>query len=126
MGDGVRRKKILVVDDSTTVLFMERALLSRSYDVITAQDGRAGVEKALAERPDLVLLDVVMPRMDGLEALRRLRAEPETKGVPVILVSTRGELQSIEAGWERGCNDYITKPFSGAELFAKVKSCLGE
>ncbi len=120
------RKKVLLVDDSRTVLLMERALLSRSYEVFSAEDGQDGVEKALAEKPDLILMDVVMPRMDGIEAVRRLRSEQETKHIPIIMVTTRGELKSVESGYESGCNDYVTKPFSGVELLAKVKSCLGD
>jgi len=120
------RKKVLLVDDSNTVLLMERTLLSRSYDVVCAKDGHEGVEKALAEKPDLILMDVVMPRMDGIEAVRRLRSDPETRHIPVIMVTTRGELGSVENCYESGCNDYVTKPFSAVELLAKVKSCLGD
>jgi DNA-binding response OmpR family regulator len=120
------RRKVLLVDDSSTVLLMERALLSRTYEVVSARDGREGVEKALAEKPDLILMDVMMPRMNGLDAVRYLRSEPETRNIPVIMVSTRGELRSVESGYESGCNDYVTKPFSGVELLAKVKSCLGD
>lgn len=120
------RKKILIVDDSSTVLLMERTLLSRSYEVISARDGQEGVEKAFAESPDLILMDVVMPRMSGIEAVRKLRSTPETSHIPIIMVSTRGELKSVESGYESGCNDYVTKPFSGVELLAKVKSCLGD
>jgi CheY-like chemotaxis protein len=119
------RKKVLLVDDSSTVLFIERALLSRSYEVITASDGREGVQRALADKPDLILMDVMMPQMSGFEAVRTLRAAPETRHIPIIMVSTRGELKSVESGYESGCNDYVTKPFSGVELLAKVKSCLG-
>lgn len=120
------RKKVLLVDDSSTVLLMERALLSRSYEVISAADGQEGVEKALAEKPDLILMDVVMPRMSGIEAIRRLRSDPGTRHIPIIMVTTRGELKSVENGYESGCNDYVTKPFSAVELLAKVKSCLGD
>ncbi len=119
------RRKVLVVDDSSTVLLMERALLSRDYEVIIAMDGREGVEKALAEMPDLILMDVVMPRMSGLEAVRLLRADPVTRHIPVIMVSTRGEWKSVEGGYESGCNDYVTKPFNGVELVAKVRNCIG-
>lgn len=120
------RKKILLVDDSSTVLLMERMILSKSeYDVLTAKDGLEGVEKAVAERPDLILMDVVMPRMDGFEACRKLRESDVTKGIPIILVTTRGELASVESGYSSGCNDYVTKPINGLELLAKVRSCLG-
>jgi DNA-binding response OmpR family regulator len=121
------RKKILLVDDSSTVLLMERMILSKNqYDVVTAKDGVEGIEKALSERPDLILMDVVMPRMDGFEACQKLRDAEETKSIPVIMVTTRGELASVESGYAAGCNEYVTKPINGLELLAKVRSCLGQ
>ncbi len=121
------RKKILLVDDSSTVLLMEKMILSKSpYDLVTASDGQEGLDKAVAERPDLILLDVVMPRMDGFEVCRRIRQRDEMRGVPVILVTTRGELKSVETGYQSGCTDYITKPINGLELLSKVKNYLGE
>ena len=121
------RKKILLVDDSSTVLLMERMILSKNdYDVVTARDGVEGVEKARSEHPDLILMDVVMPRMDGFEAVRQLRQEEETREIPVIMVTTRGELSSVENGYASGCNEYVTKPINGLELLAKVRSCLGQ
>ncbi|HEU4385040.1 MAG TPA: response regulator [Anaeromyxobacteraceae bacterium] len=121
------RKKILLVDDSSTVLLMEKMILSKSpYELVTASDGQAGFDKAIAEKPDLILLDVVMPRMDGFEVCRRLRERDETRGVPVIMVTTRGELGSVETGYQSGCTDYITKPINGLELLSKVKNYLGE
>jgi DNA-binding response OmpR family regulator len=121
------RKKILLVDDSTTVLLMERMILAKDhYDVVEAHDGQEGVEKALEERPDLILMDVVMPRLGGFEACKRLREEDSTREIPVIMVTTRGELQSVESGYAAGCNDYVTKPINGLELLTKVRSCLGQ
>ena len=121
------RKKILLVDDSSTVLLMERMILSKNqYDVVTAKDGVEGVEKAVAEKPDLILMDVVMPRMDGFEACKKLREQDGTKAIPVIMVTTRGELASVETGYASGCNEYVTKPINGLELLAKVRSCLGQ
>ena len=121
------RKKILLVDDSSTVLLMEKMILSKSpYDLVTASDGQEGLDKAVAERPDLILLDVVMPRMDGFEVCRRIRQRDEMRGVPVIMVTTRGELKSLETGYQSGCTDYITKPINGLELLSKVKNYLGE
>ena len=118
-------KKILLVDDSKTSLFLERMILKKgSYEVVTACDGEEGVSKALAERPDLVLMDVVMPRMNGFEALKRLRSERATRDLPVIMVTTRGEGPNIETGFESGCNGYVTKPVDAAELLAKVRTCL--
>jgi DNA-binding response OmpR family regulator len=120
------KKKILLVDDSPTVLLLERMILSKDgYEIVTAKDGLEGVEKAQAERPDLILMDVVMPRMDGFEACRKLRERDETRSIPIIMVTTRGELASVETGYASGCNDYVTKPIAALELLAKVRSCLG-
>ncbi len=119
-------KKILLVDDSRTVLLMEQGLLSRSYDVVTATDGVAGLAAALAHRPDLILLDVLMPGMNGFQVLAALRAREETRAVPVIMVTSRGELESVEAGYRGGASEYVLKPIHAAELIAKVRSCLGE
>jgi DNA-binding response OmpR family regulator len=119
-------RKILIVDDSSTVLLMERMILSAGhYEVVSARDGQEGVEKAESERPDLILMDVMMPRMNGFEACRRLHEGERTRDIPVIMVSTRGELESVESGYESGCADYVTKPINGLELLSKVRSHLG-
>jgi CheY-like chemotaxis protein len=121
-----QKKKILLVDDSRTSLFMERMILRQGpYDLLTAEDGAEAVEQALSEKPDLILMDVIMPRMTGFEALRALRKSPTTRGTPVILVTTRGEPANVEEGWEAGCSDYLTKPIDPEELLAKVRGCLG-
>ena len=123
----MERKKILLVDDSSTVLLMERMILAKNqYDVVEARDGQEGLEKARAERPDLILMDVVMPRLGGFEAVRQLRQDQLTSAIPVIMVTTRGELESVESGYASGCNEYITKPINGLELLTKVRSCLGQ
>ena len=105
---------------------LSRRLVRNGYEVFHAMDGQQGVNMALSERPDLILMDVVMPRMDGFEACRRIREQEDTKAIPVIMVTTRGELQSVENGYASGCTDYVTKPINGLELLAKVKSCLGQ
>jgi CheY-like chemotaxis protein len=123
----LRRKKILIVDDSFTAIMMCRAILSkRSYDIVTARDGREAIDKALQERPDLILMDVVMPHMDGFQACMRLRAMETTKHVPIFLLTTRGEAESVAQGFASGCNAYVSKPLNGPELLAKIKSYLGE
>ena len=120
------RKKILLVDDSGTTLMMEKMILNKGpYDLVTAKDGEEGVAKALEENPDLILLDIVMPKMDGFEACRRLRAEEVTKETPIIMVTTRGEVENVEHGYELGCTDYVTKPINSLELMTKVKNYLG-
>jgi DNA-binding response OmpR family regulator len=120
-------KKILLVDDSNTVLMMEQMILSHGrYELRTARNGEEAVDRARAELPDLILLDVVMPKMNGLDALAAIRATEETKHIPVIMVTTRSEAQSMETGFARGCNDYVTKPVNSTELLAKVRNLLGE
>jgi CheY-like chemotaxis protein len=120
-------KKILLVDDSQTVLLMERMILSSGhYELLTARNGLEGVERARAERPDLILLDVIMPHMNGLDALAAIRADESTRHIPVIMVTTRSEADSMETGYARGCNDYVTKPVNSNELLAKVRGLLGE
>lgn len=119
-------RKILIVDDSPTVLLMEKMVLAKlGCELHTAKDGQEALEKAQAERPDLVLMDVVMPRMNGFEACRKLRESEATCDTPVILITTRGEFINAQTGYEAGCNDYLTKPINGAELLAKVKGVLG-
>ena len=120
------RKKVLLVDDSRTSIFMEEMILKKGcYDIVVAADGQEGVEKALAERPDLILMDMVMPRMTGLDAVRELRARAETRDIPIIMVTTRGEGEYVEKGYESGVNDYVTKPIDGVLLLAKVRDYLG-
>ena len=121
----MQRKKILCVDDSATILMMERMILSKGpYDLVTASDGEEAVSKALAERPDLILMDIVMPRMNGFDACRRIRQEEAIRTTPVIMVTTRGEVQNMENGFESGCNDYVTKPINATELLTKLRNFL--
>ena len=122
-----RKKKILLVDDSQTVLLMHQMLLAdRGYELLTARDGLEAVEKAVAECPDIIFLDVLMPRMDGFAACQALRAHEGTRDIPIIMITTRGEPQSVQRGFESGCSDYITKPFNGNELLDKLERYLGQ
>jgi CheY-like chemotaxis protein len=119
------RKKILLVDDSKTVLLMQQLLLAdRGYELITARDGQEAVEKAKTERPDIIFLDVLMPRMDGFAACQTLRAHENTRHIPIIMVTTRGEPHSVQQGFESGCSDYMTKPFNPHELIEKLERYL--
>ena len=121
-------KKILVVDDSATTLMMEEMILKTAtpYECVTAKDGLDAISRAIAEKPDLVLMDVVMPRMNGFEACRRMRLERSLYNTPIILVTTRGEENYVEAGFHSGCNDYVTKPINSRELLTLLRSYLGE
>jgi CheY-like chemotaxis protein len=121
------RKKILLVDDSNTILMVERMMLMKGpYDIVTASNGEEAIAKAVAEKPDLILMDVIMPKMDGFEAVRQIRQQPDTRDTPVIMVTTRSESQNVENGFESGCNDYVTKPINSTELLSKLRSYLGE
>jgi len=122
----MERKKILLIDDSLTILALERLFLCHDYDVTSSQDGRAGLDKARVERPDLILLDLVMPGMSGLRVCRTLRSEDATRRTPIIMLSSHTELQCVKAGYQSGCSAYLAKPVNGPQLLAAIKRCLGE
>ena len=122
MGD----KKILLVDDAETILMMERMILGKSYVLVTAKDGEKALAAAATEKPDLIILDIVMPNMDGFEVCRRIRSDESTKSIPVIMVTTKGDSGNVEKGFQSGCNDYVFKPINSSELLSKVRKHLGE
>jgi len=123
----MNRKKILLVDDSSTILMMEKFILRNGpYEIVTATNGEEGVLKAAEHMPDLILLDVIMPKMGGFEACKLLRSTRATSEIPIIMVTTRGEAANVEAGWANGCTDYVTKPINAIELLAKVRNFLGD
>jgi DNA-binding response OmpR family regulator len=118
-----RRPKILVVEDEPAMVAGLRDNFEfEGYEVITAQDGIEGLERALDESPDLVVLDVMMPRMSGLEVCKQLRAKRAS--LPIIMLTARGQEIDKVVGLELGADDYVTKPFSIRELLARVKSVL--
>ena len=115
------RKKILLVDDSSTVLLMERMILSKSeYDVVTAKDGQEGVEKALVEKPDLILMDVVMPGTNGFEATRAITRDEATRNIPVIICTAKDGSTDRLWGLRQGARDYVFKPIDVDSLVAKI------
>ena len=118
-------KHILLVDDSPTVRSMVQLLLrGKPYELQLACDGAEGVARACERTPDLVLLDVMMPVMDGLEACRRMRELPALAEVPIVMLSTRSEEEFVESAYLSGCNDYLPKPFDAGTLLAKLESLL--
>lgn len=121
-------RKILLVDDSSTMLLMEQMILSGGgYQLVTARDGEAAVHAALAHAPDLILLDAILPGMDGFEVCRRLRANERTRETPIILVVPRGgAAEHVEKGFESGCSDCVTKPLNGVDLLSKIKILMGD
>jgi CheY-like chemotaxis protein len=121
------RKKVLVVDDSkSAVLWQKLVLRQEAYDVVTASDGEAAVAAAVAERPDLIIMDAVMPGMDGLEASRRIRATPATQHVPIVMTATRENLANVEATAAVASADFLMKPIERAALLEKVGGYLGD
>ena len=120
-------KKVLLVDDSPTTLMMEEMIVKQgtNYDCVTAKDGLDAISCALEHAPDLVLMDVVMPRLNGFEACKRMRTNVVLRNTPIILVTTRAEEEYVEAGFQCGCNDYITKPINSRELVTLLQNYLG-
>jgi len=117
--------KILVAEDERDI----RELIGFSlgladYEVVLARDGMEAVEEAAAEKPDLILLDVRMPRMSGYEACRRLKKNPATSEIPVVFLSAKGQEKEIEEGLDSGALDYIVKPFAPDQLVAQVRDIL--
>ena len=116
--------RILVIDDTVVNLKLMAALLeSKGYEVALAASGLEGLEKVKAQQPDLILLDVMMPEISGYEVCRRLREQPETSLLPIIMVTSLDETERVK-GLEVGADDFLTKPINQAELFARVKSLL--
>ena len=110
-------KKILVVDDERHIVRLVEVNLARAgYDVATAYDGVEALEKVKSEKPDMIVLDVMMPRMDGFEVLKRLQADPETQDIPVIMLTAKAQDADIFRGWSSGVSSYLTKPFNPREL----------
>lgn len=118
--------KILLVDDEPDVLdVLNLVLTRRGFDVCTARSGMECLVTAQAQRPDLILLDIMMPGMDGWEALKLLKIDPETRAIPVIIVSARAEPKDKIRGLQEGAIDYITKPFGARDVIAKIEAVLG-
>jgi len=125
MNNGVENSKVLVVDDIALNRKLQQAYLDAvGYDVILAKDGIEALEKIKLETPDLVLLDVMMPRMNGFDVCRELKNGNQTRFIPVILVTALNEIENKIKGIEAGADDFISKPFNKLELLARVKSLL--
>jgi DNA-binding response OmpR family regulator len=122
---GVPAAKVLLVDDDPVILkLLQVNFEMEGYTVSLANDGVEGLEKARAEQPDIVLLDIMMPRMDGLEVTRQLKADDATRDIPIILLSAKAQSSDVQAGREIGADDYLTKPFDPLELLERVGQLL--
>ena len=117
--------KILVVDDSLTEIFQFKEMLEKlGHEVITAENGRDGVTMAISEQPDVVLMDIVMPDMNGFQATRQIARAEEPKHIPVIIVSSKNQETDKVWGRRQGAKGYITKPVVQADLVSAMKDCL--
>ena len=122
---GKKDIKILLVDDEPDILeIVSYNLTAEGYKVFTAENGAEGVRKAKKEKPHLIILDVMMPEMDGIEACEQIRQIPKLKDVIITFLTARGEDYSLVAGFEAGADDYITKPIKPKVLISKVKALL--
>jgi DNA-binding response OmpR family regulator len=120
------RPLVLVADDDPDILALVRFRLERDgYEVLSAPDGETALDLALARTPDLAVLDVMMPRLDGYEVTRRLREHGPTTGIPIILLTARVQEPDLERGFEAGADDYVTKPFSPQALGERIQAALG-
>ena len=119
--------KILVVDDEIYIVhILDFSLGVEGYEVMTALDGEQALDKVKQEKPDLIVLDIMMPKLDGYETCKALKSDAETKDIPVILLSAKGRNVDQKVGFEVGADDYITKPFSPRKLVERINNILGQ
>jgi DNA-binding response OmpR family regulator len=119
------RKKILVVDDEEDlVIALSARLKAGGYDVLVARDGLEALTKARTLEPDLILLDLMLPKMDGYKVARLLKFDQRYAGIPILMLTARGQEMDQELGRQAGADDYIVKPFNSAELMERIKELL--
>ena len=117
--------RILVAEDEADIRFMTAFTLRYGgFEVVEAVDGVQALELARQVQPDLILLDVIMPKMDGLEACKQLKQQPSLSSIPIIMVTTRGEIHNVETAFENGCADYVTKPINLEELSLLIRRAI--
>ncbi|ACM20516.1 response receiver CheY associated with MCPs of class 40H [Geotalea daltonii FRC-32] len=118
-------KKILIVEDEESLLKLESILLSsKGYSVVGVMDGKAALEEVKANRPDLVVLDVMLPEMDGFEVCRHIKENPETSSIPVVMLTAKKSNNDVERGKQAGAEAYITKPFKSAKVIEVIEGLI--
>ncbi len=121
------RGRILVVDDEIYIVhILDFSLGMEGYEVVTALDGEEALRKVKEAKPDLIVLDIMMPKMDGYETCKALKSDDSTKDIPVILLSAKGRNVDMQTGYDVGADDYITKPFSPRKLVDRINAMLGQ
>jgi putative two-component system response regulator len=119
------KKKVLLVDDTQTALMALKMMLAgQGFEISTAQNGEEALKAVSETKPDLILLDIMMPKMNGIDCCRHIKNDDDTQEIPVIMVTTKGEAEMIDDSYAAGCNDYVTKPIDKLELIAKVQNYL--
>src|SRR5216117_3898937 len=119
--------RILVVDDEIYIVhILDFSLGMEGYEVITALDCEQALEKLKTEKPDLIVLDIMMPKLDGYEVCKAIKSSPDTRHIPVILLSAKGRNVDQKLGFDVGADDYITKPFSPRKLVERINAILGQ
>ena len=120
-----KKKNILVVDDETDIAgSLQIFLIGKGFGVCIANDGTEAVKKAKSEKPDLIILDLLMPEMDGFDACKMLKGDPETQNIPVLVLTAQQLGRDLEDAFAAGANDYVIKPFDNERLFHKVEKLL--
>lgn len=114
-------KILLVEDEKNIILAVKMCLKKEGYDVVVVEDGVSAIDKAFDEKPELILLDILIPKMNGFLVCEALRDEDETKEIPIVMLSAKAEEADIQRAMQLGANDYLVKPFKPQELLAKIK-----
>jgi DNA-binding response OmpR family regulator len=115
---------LLVEDDPVILRLLEVNFELEGFDVVLARDGQEGIDQARASKPDLVISDIMMPNVSGLELVQTLKADPDMAGIPIILLSAKAQSADLKAGLDAGADDYVTKPFEPLDLVDRVQALL--
>ena len=126
MTDGVKRKVLVVDDEPSIAKILRKQLEVAGFDVAVAVDGEDGLAKVREWKPELLLLDVMLPKINGHEVCKTLKADPELKSLPIIMLTAKAQRQDQDLAQQQGADAFLTKPFQLSELLAKVKALLGQ
>ena len=120
----MKNKKILVIEDDPDIRVMMDFILRDAYSLVLCEDGRSGISRALSEKPDLILLDIYMPGLSGLEVCKAIRENPDTSHIPIIILTAGAQKDEVSEGYSLGANDYVCKPFDPDELLERIEKLI--